>query len=313
MKRKSRKRDASADAAATTAAAATTNRSANAGSRLRLVILGVLVLAACYIAYGFGQLWAEWREAQQVSTHTKQPVAGAVLNPMVGALPLAGPWSFGDLEWNLKSTIVRTDEVPPRLEALCKPEPVANGAQLPDVGPELLEITTMLNLQPESRDGFELYRVNRHDLKGLLVARNIDGQAKVIAAAVAYPHAGDFWQLYELTPQGASPKIDTQAPHLLPLPENAVRRGGRFADDGRLLLELISLNSDEGSLIDLWRRAGWEVQPSGLGDAGGFSFLCRQGDDVMYAWSANSGEALKSLMLVRSPTDAEMQAQGLGK
>ena len=88
-----------------------------------------------------------------------------------------------------------------------------------------------------------------------------------------------------------------------------MRRGGRFADDGQLLLELISLESSSDSLIADWKDAGWEVRPSGIGDGHSFSYLCARGNDVIYAWSANSSEALQNLMLVRSPTDAELQTQ----
>lgn len=164
---------------------------------------------------------------------------------------------------------------------------------------------------PEQRDGYLIYRVDRPDLKAQLVTRNVDGRSKAVTVACSYPHDGEHWQLFELTPRESPANADGQAAHLLPLPEGVERRGGRFADDGRLLLELITLDSKADSLVATWKNAGWEVRPSGLGEPGSFSFLCARGSEVIYAWSANSGESIQNLMLVRSPTDAELKAQQL--
>ena len=123
---------------------------------------------------------------------------------------------------------------------------------------------------------------------------------------MAYPASGDTWQLYVFTPQ-ASDRGDSAsaAPHLLPLPAGARRSGGRFADDGRVLLELISLDSTAEELLADWKAAGWEVRPSGIADPADFSYLCARGNEVVYAWSADPHDSLQNLMLVRTPTPAD--------
>ena len=66
-------------------------------------------------------------------------------------------------------------------------------------------------------------------------------------------------------------------------------------------MEFVSLHSDADTLVSSWKTAGWEVRPSGLGNPGSFSYLCARGDEVVYAWSADSPDALENLMLVRTP------------
>jgi hypothetical protein len=272
------------------------------------VLLVVTVASLVYVGYGFGQLFAEWRQAAE-------PVVPASttafeLIPLAGSLPLDGPWSFAALDWNLRSAVLDSSDVDARLKALADP-PAGGVSNYPDVSSELLDLINTLHLQPVERSGFQLYRIDRPDLKAQLLVRTVEGQTKTVAFAGAYPQGGQRWQMFELSPRAASPKSVEQETHLLPLPEGAVRRGGRFADDGRLLLELISLESRSDSLIASWKTAGWQVRPSDIGDGHSFSYLCARGSDVIYAWSANSTESLQNLMLVRSPTDAELQAQQL--
>jgi hypothetical protein len=274
----------------------------------RTAILVVTVAALMYVGYGFGQLFAEWRQ-------DAQPVASAsaatfALNPLAGALPFDGPWSFADLDWNLRSAVLNRAELDARLAALSDP-PAGDIKNYPDVSSRLLDLIDTLRLQPVEHSGCQLFRIDRPDFYGQLLVRIVEGRTKAVAFACAYPQVGRRWQIFELTPRAASPTTTAKEAHLLPLPAGAVRRGGRFADDGRLLLELISLEGNADSLIAEWKDAGWEVRPSGFGDGNGFSYLCARGNDVVYAWSANSNESLRNLMLVRTPTDAELQAQQL--
>jgi hypothetical protein len=169
-------------------------------------------------------------------------------------------------------------------------------------------MAAMVHLQPEERGADRIYHLDRPDLKVELIARNVDGHEKAVAIACAYPQSGSHWQLFELTPGEAAHKSDRETTHLLPVPADVSRSAGRFADDGSLLLELLTLNSSSDALTDSWRKAGWEVRPSGIGDPGGFSFLCGHGNEVIYAWSPDPLDSLKTVMLVRSPTDEELRA-----
>jgi hypothetical protein len=129
--------------------------------------------------------------------------------------------------------------------------------------------------------------------------------------AAAFPQNAERWQYFELIPRrstAASP-VATK-PQLLPLPLGARRDGGRFADDGRPLLELVSLDSNAEELFSLWKTAGWEVHPSGAGSRDDFSFLCARGNDVIYAWSADPRSSLQNLMLVRTPTSSDTSSTG---
>jgi hypothetical protein len=100
-------------------------------------------------------------------------------------------------------------------------------------------------------------------------------------------------------------RSDARHPFLLPLPAGAARVGGRFADDGHALLELITLSSTANQLIATWNAAGWEIRPAGFGAAAEFRYLCARGDQVIYAWSADEPGALQNLMLVRAPSNAD--------
>ena len=91
----------------------------------------------------------------------------------------------------------------------------------------------------------------------------------------------------------------------MPLPPDATRSGGRFDEDGQLLLELVSVTSTADHLLAAWRKAGWEVRPSGLGQPGDFTYLCARGADVIYVWSADPPKAIANLMLVRTPDAAD--------
>jgi hypothetical protein len=282
----------------------TTTRPASRIARNTLLL--VVVAASCYLAYGFGKLWAEWRVATQPPPTREASSAGVELMP--SALPLSGPWTFAELDWNVRSTLVDLAAVEARFAT--PPAPLESGevSHLPDVSQELLDLAETLQLRPVEQAGHQVYQHDRPDLKARLVVRKVADRTKVVSIFAAYPLTGGQWQMFELSPRGSAMQATTASDHLLPLPAAAVRRGGRFADDGRLLLELISLDTNPAALVASWKQAGWEVRPSGLGDPKAFSFLCRKGDGVVYAWSASAAETLHNLILVRSPTDGEIEA-----
>src|SRR5437667_9309445 len=74
------------------------------GRVMRRVLLTLAVTATCYVAYGFGRLWAEWRAASQPTAVATQASTGE-LNSLDAMLPLAGQWSFAQLDWDLRSSI----------------------------------------------------------------------------------------------------------------------------------------------------------------------------------------------------------------
>jgi hypothetical protein len=273
-------------------------------SRIRTALLVVAVAAACYVAYGFGQLWAEWRQARQpVRT---PPTTTVDLNAINAIMPLAGQWSFADLDWDLRSSLVSPNEVGARLDTLTRTVDAGSAAELPDVSEDLVELARSLQIHPVEQGENQVYALDRPDLKARLVVRTFVGKTKVVALAAAFPHSSDDWQLLECTPRDTAVNQSEAAAHLLPLPAGAKRDGGRFTDDGQALLEFVSLRSTADALVSTWRAAGWEVRPSDLGRTE-FGYLCARGDEVVYAWSPDPLSALENLMLVRTPdgTDTE--------
>jgi hypothetical protein len=271
-------------------------------------LFAVMVAGLVYMGFGFGRLFAQWRHASQPAASTTKTAFEH--SPWSAALPLSGPWSFAGLDWNLASTVLSGADADTRLRVLADP-PAAFTGHYPDVCEELLRIIDTLRLQPVEKSGFQLYTYEHRGLKAQLLARNVGGRMKAVTFAIVYPQSGQQFQMFELTPHRASSNSGGDDGHLLPLPAGATRLAGRFGGDSRLLLELLSLKSDTDSLVAAWKNAGWEVRPSGLGTSGTFSVLCRRGTDVIYAWSANQNGSLESLMLVRSPTEAELQVQPL--
>jgi hypothetical protein len=273
-------------------------------SYVRTALLVLAVAAACYVSHGFGRLWAEWREAKQ--TVADVPVTEADVNSMSAIMPLAGQWSFAELDFGFRSTTIPASEATARLDAMTTSVRVDANAELPDVSEDFVELAESLHIRPVERDGNQIYILDRPELKARLVVRPMAGRTKMVALAAAYPQGDDRWQLLECTPSAPVAQIDnTKAPHLLPLPEGAERNGGRFADDGRMLLELVTLRSSADALLSSWKNAGWEVRPSGLGNPDTFSYLCVRGNDVIYAWSADPRDDIENLMLVRTPNAAD--------
>ena len=89
----------------------------------------------------------------------------------------------------------------------------------------------------------------------------------------------------------------------MPLPAGTVRVGGRFAEDGHALLELITLNATAAEVLSTWKAAGWEVRPISSATVDDFRYLCVRGDNVVYAWSADEPSSIQNLMLVRTPNN----------
>jgi hypothetical protein len=264
-----------------------------------------MVAGLMYVAFGFGRLFAEWRQGSQPALATTK--SAFEFSPLSSPLSLSGPWLFAGLDCNLASTVLSGAGAEARLKSLADP-PADDVGNYPDVSEELLRIIDTLRLQPVERSGFQLYTYQHRDMKAQLLARKVQGRLKAVTFAIVYPHSGQQFQLFELMPCGTSENPGDDEGHLLPLPAGAKRLAGRFGGDSRLLLELLSLKSDANSLTAAWKDAGWEVRPSGLGASDAFSVLCRRGNDVVYAWSANPIGSLECLMLVRSPTDTELQA-----
>jgi hypothetical protein len=270
---------------------------------LRLALVLLAFAACCWAAFGVGRFLAVRRIARQPIVDPQ--LQDDSLSPLAAALPLAGMWSFDELDWKVGSQRLALNDVGARLEMLAATPSTANEAQLPTTDQEIVDLITALQVSPSKRFGNEIYRLERSDFKVQLVSRTVAGERKTVAFSAAYPHAGDVWQLYEFIPKSTATEASSSAPHLLPMPTNARRIGGRFAEDGRVLLELVSLDSAAQTLTADWQRAGWQIRPSGLAGPGDFSFLCRKGDDFIYAWSADPHDSLRNLMLVRTPGGAD--------
>jgi hypothetical protein len=266
---------------------------------IRTTLWLLIVVVGCYVLFGYIRLWNEWRTTTQPS----DDVSASHFDPnaLAPQLPLEGPWSFAKLDWNISSTMVAAAEVSARFDKLATTNADASDEQLPDVSPELFELAEQLGALSVERGGNQVFQLDRPNLKARLIARTSSGKPKVVALAVALPHSAESWQFFELIPRGTTASTATTSPQLLPLPASARRDGGRFAEDGQTLMELVMLDSNADELIALWKGAGWEVRPSGVGGDHEFSFLCARGKDVVYAWSADPENAIKNLMLVRVP------------
>lgn len=289
--------------------APTTTAEGKLARRIRQVSLGLLIAAAGFVAYRLGDVWAEWRELSNLrpDQQSLSPTGNAMAAAM---LPLAGQWSFDDLDWGVQSTVIDRNEVTARLATFATSDGGPTANQLPDVSPEFLKLARDLHIAPVSRAGNELYMIDRPELKGQLVTRNIAGRAKVISLAAAMQQDGDQWRFYELSPHPAAAKTQQQeVGHLLPLPAAARRNAGRFGEQGELLLEIVELESSADQLLSKWRDAGWEIHSTGLGDADSFSYLCARGNETIYVWSADQRELLHSVMLVRNPEPVDTKAQ----
>ncbi len=266
---------------------------------IRAALILAIVIAGWRVGWSYVRLFAEWRQLARPASSTRAPARH--LDSMAAVLPLAGQWSFSELDWNMRTESKSGRDVATFFESLATSPAAETDEQLPDVDDELAELMDRFHVQPVERNGNKIYSLDRPDLKAQLVVRNVGGRDKTIGFGVAYSQADGSWQLVAFTPRASTASHEAAAPHLLPLPAEARRSGGRFGDDGRLLMELVELRSGADAILSTWKNAGWDVRPSGMGGPEDFSYLCARGDEVVYAWSADPPGALEDLMLVRTP------------
>jgi hypothetical protein len=265
---------------------------------LRFALTAIIVFAACYVSYGFGRLWKDWRNT--ASPALAANTANADIESMVNVLPLSGQWSFGDLDWTFRSKVVDAGTVEARLAETADIDSGKSADELPDLSPELVDLARKLKIRPVSHGENQLYRLERPEMKAQLVVRQTAGQPKAVAMIAAMKQPSGEWQLFEFAPRTAAVAESQSTPHLLPLPASARRTGGRFTDDGQLLLELANVDADADSLTSMWNDAGWNVRSTQFAGPGDFSYLCVRGDSVVYAWSADARGSLQHLMLTRA-------------
>jgi hypothetical protein len=270
------------------------------------IALAVFSFAICGIsAYRMGQLVSNWRHPTDAAALRRSDATDlASLSP---TLPLAGIWSFDELDWQMRSEWTSERELPEKFAALAAKSAALADGELPDADQDFLALASALGIRSSERDGQRIYRLARPGLQAQWVARDVESEAKSCGFAVAYPSVDDQWQLFEFTPRSQDAgSTESQATHLLPLPADARRDGGRFADDGRVLMEFVSLQATAAdALVRDWNTAGWEVRETGLAEPGDFSYLVVRGAETIYAWSSDPSDGLKNLMLVRAPASAD--------
>ena len=273
---------------------------------LRAGLTITIVSAACYVSYGFGRLWHDWRQASQLraGVNTSQPLA---LLP--DAPPLAGQWMFGDLDWSLRSEAIEPQAVMTRFAAAAADARHSEVDHLPDLNPQWIDVAQHLQVRPVTRDGNQIYVLDQTNLKAQLIVREVAGHIKAISLAAAFPEQSAAWRLYEFTPNARAGDANTKTAHLLPLSVNAKRLGGRFTNDGQLLLELVKVEGGADQLLSLWSANGWEVHPTEFAGPSDFSYLCVQKNEVIYAWSADRRASLQNLMLLRSSAESDIRPQ----
>lgn len=270
---------------------------------VRLVLIALIVYVGCNLAYGFGKWLARWRHVNRPIV--AQQVDATDLGPAAVALPLAGPWVFGDLEWKLRSKDIDAAELEKLFTSMAATPVGEDVSQLPEADSTLLGVIQALNVRPNERNGNQVYRLDRPDLRMQLVTCTKGQQTRTVAFVIAYRQVGTSWKVYEFDPGASQMDATTTASHLLPLPSGARRDSGRFSENGQLLLEMISLDTTGEQLLSGWKQNGWEVRKNHVSRPTDFSYLCRRGDEVIYAWSADPQDALLNLMLVRTPNGSD--------
>jgi len=266
---------------------------------LRLSLMVLVVASACYVSYGFGRLWHEWRSMPRVSD---SPQALAEFEPLLATPSLSGHWAFANLDWTLQSRDAGLYELKTLFDAAASSTSALSSA--PEISQKLEELVHSLHVQPQHRCDNRIYVLEKPDFKAQLVLRDRSGHADLVSLHAAFRKTAEQWQVMEFAPRDTR-DLSAESAHLLPLPPAAERSAARFDDDGHLLLEFADLKSDAGTLLTIWKQNGWEVHQSELSQRGGFNYLCARGETVIYAWSADPPTAIQNLMLVRSPTDAQ--------
>jgi len=269
-----------------------------------MAILVAAVIACCVSAYRLGQLVSNWQHPADAAALRRADATDlASLSP---TMPLAGLWSFDELDWTMRSEWTSENELAARFAAIATKQPGLADPELPDADAEFLTLAAALGVRLTEREGRRIYKLSRPGLEAQWITRDVAGKTKSCGFAVAYPSIDDQWQLFEFTPKSLDEKSAAgQASHLLPLPQDAHRDGGRFADDGRVLMEFVSLDSTADSLVRDWNAAGWDVRANEMAEPGEFSYLAVRGQETIYAWSADPATAMRNLMLVRTPAGAD--------
>jgi hypothetical protein len=281
----------------------------NTYSRIEAAVRAALIIAIVVAGWRVGRsyiaLFKEWHQLGRPVAS----VSASRLDAFPAVLPLAGQWSFADSDWNIRTQSKSTAQVAALFESLAATSAAENSDELPDLDPQLGELIEKFQITPVEKNGNRVYKLDQRDMKAQLVVRDVAGRARMIGFAVAFAQPSGNWQSAEFTPSVPHINRDATLGHLLPLPAEARRHGGRYDDAGRLLMELVEIHRDADRLLAEWRTAGWDVRPTGMGTADDFSYLCARGDEMVYAWSAEPPGALENLMLVRSPAPSDTKAK----
>jgi len=272
---------------------------------VRFTLLSIVVVALCFVSYNVGRLWHGWRHVTRGPAVPESPEFAALLGPT----SLAGQWTFANLDWSFRSQVVPHAELTTKFDAAANSSADNSASQLPDLNEELIDLARRLHVEPVIRGENHIYAYDRPNFKGQLVVRSVAGRTKAAALIAAFPKEGDQWQVFEFTPRTVAVAHADDLAHLVPLPASARRTGGRFSDDGQILLELITLDSNNDALVSLWKHNGWEVRPAEFAGPDDFCYLCARGKEVVYAWSANPRSSLRNLMLVRTSAQPDVQSQ----
>jgi hypothetical protein len=183
-------------------------------------ILPLLTFAVCcLVAFRIGEFLANRKHAAELAA--LRTGAAAESNPLAATMPLAGMWSFDELNWSIRSEIVPTSEVESKLSSL-DATIVSDASTLPDIDADLAGLIEMLRVRPTERDGNQIYRLDRKSMKLQLVTRQVEGHSKTVACAMAYPHDDQNWQLYNSRPGARRKPAATAKRTFCPCPQPPV-------------------------------------------------------------------------------------------
>ena len=292
--------------------AATKGKSELASTRpmLRIAIVLVVFILCCYVAFHVGAFIAASRGAGRHAVERRLKNRNSTRSRP--RCRLGGQWAFDELDWSLKSQLVdETAGSDAEFEQLGRFAAVAAGPATAGRRPGADRAHHCALQIPAGRKiGNLVYRDRsarpavRVDHRGRERARR-----KRWHSPWPIPRAATPGSSTSFTPRPLAEASATSMPPsrtLLPLPADARRSGGRFADDGQRAARADLARCDRRrKLLADWKAAGWEVRPSGLANPCRLQLLCARGDDVVYAWSADPHDSLQNLMLVRTPTPAD--------
>ena len=224
--------------------------------------------------------------------------------PLAGMVPAPGYWRFAGWDGQLQSVTASPGEV----NALLARAATLRGhsdESMPMIEDQIVDLAKLAGMQV-SHDG--KYTVIRHEestTKAVAVLHTSETGHRLASAAIATRNANDpDWQFMQFA---NAPANQVAKPNIaLPLPNDIERVCSRVADDGRPILEVLSLATNTPSLIDLWRQRGWTVRPSGLGDGYEFSFLCSLGPQTVYCFSPDPPSELRNLMVMDTSLSSKL-------